>query len=92
MKVNVEYNSYNSGIEKAVIPIGLDGEDEQFEISIVIPQKEVDGVFVEPADSIKRLELKAISPLSSEGISLQMTLEETKQFNLLLIQFLRQLG
>lgn len=91
MKVNVEYNSYSAGIEKAVIPIG-ENKDEAFEISVLLSQaEEVDGEMVEPTDKIKRLELKTTSILSTEEISLQMTLEEAKQFNLLLTQFLRQL-
>lgn len=78
MKVNVHYNIYNTGIAKASIEAG---EESSFEVSIVEDT-------VEPLN--KKLELKSVDSLSGE-VSLQMTLEEARQFNLLMVQFLKQL-
>ena len=78
MLVNVQYNSYSTGIASASIEAG---EESTFEISLI--EDDLNPL-------IKKLELKSIDSLLGE-VSLQMTFEEAKQFNLLMTQFLRQL-
>lgn len=80
MDVEVSYSAFNSGIEKAKILI--DGQEDVFELSVIEDSED---------PTIKKMELKYISELLSNEISLQMSLEEAKQFNLLIGQFLRQL-
>lgn len=79
MKVNVSYDAFNSLIETAEIPINI---DKSFHLELV-------DSTVTPATQL--LELKAENTLLQEEIKLQMTLEEARQFNLLVSQFLRQL-
>lgn len=78
MQVNVIYNKFNTDFESAIIPLE---NDKSFNIATVGDGEDVD----------KKLEIKSVDGLTQEEISLQMTLEEAKQFNLLISQFLRQL-
>lgn len=79
MQVNTVYSEFNSLLEKAEIPINI---DKLFQIAVVESP-------INPA--IKLLELKATNTLLQEDVSLQMSMEEARQFNLLFAQFLKQL-
>ena len=78
MQVNVKYNSFNTLIETAEIPINM---DKSFKLELTDS----------PIPDTKLLEIKAENTLMQEEISLQMTMEEARQFNLLIAQFLKQL-
>lgn len=80
MKITVEYNSYNTGIEEAIIESGT---DEKFILSIVED--------IENPSNPKSLEIRT-EDVTGAGITLGMSLEEMKQFNLLTAQLMRQLA
>lgn len=79
MKTLVNYDSFNSLIETAEIPVNL---DKSFKFQLV------DNPIL---PTTKLIELKAENTLLQEEIVLQMTLEEAREFNLLLAQFMKQL-
>lgn len=79
MRVLVDYDAYNSLIEEAKIPID---EDKFFQIKLSDLDEE---------DLVKTLEIKAVNSMTDEEVVLQMSLEEVKQFNKLVLQFIRQL-
>lgn len=79
MKTLVSYDSFNSLIETAEIPVSMDKSFKfQLADSTALPTTKV-------------LELKAENTLLQEEIILQLTLEEARQFNLLIAQFMKQL-
>jgi len=83
MQVKVTYDKFNTGIEKAEIPVG---EEEKFELGIV----EENVGELENTVLVRMLELKSVDATDSE-ISLKMTFEEAKSFNLLVNQLLKTL-
>lgn len=78
METTVKYNSFNTAIEKAEI-----STDEENRFSFYVEQDE--------ETLVNKLVIDAKNDLTVEAISLSMTLEEVKQFNLLISKFLRQL-
>lgn len=79
MKVSVTYDQYNTSIESAEIKLS-EG------ITYALETLPIDEVNLE-----KRMEIKAINELNTDGIPFQMTHAEAKQFQLLISQFVVQL-
>lgn len=81
MKVNVTYNAFNTAIEAAEIPID---EDSSYHIRIAEKDPDLE-------EEVEMIEIRAENKINQEEVVLKMTLEETKQFNFLMSQFLRQM-
>lgn len=78
METTVKYNSFDKTIEKAEI-----SNNEENKFSFHIEQDE--------ETLVNKLVIDAKNDLTVEAISLSMTLEEVRQFNLLISKFLKQL-
>lgn len=78
METTVKYNSFNTTIESAEI-----STDEDNKFSFYVEEDE--------ETLVNKLVIDAKNDLTAEAISLSMTLEEVRQFNLLISKFLKQL-